>query len=85
MEGEKSSWWSSGVAIESLFRKIHEVNLKDGLGVIWMNNSGKKYHCEQTNWYVWYVLSPFVGNKLEAPKKPAQINLSQETNQEARM
>ena len=31
------------------------------------------------------MLSPFVGNKLEAPKKPAQINLSQETNQEARI
>lgn len=44
-----------------------------------------KYHCGQTNWYVWCVLSPFVANKLEAPKKPAQINLSQETNREARI
>ena len=41
MEGENSSWWSSGVAIESLFKKIHEVNLKDGTGVIWKKNSGK--------------------------------------------
>lgn len=44
-----------------------------------------KYPCGQTDWYLWCVLSPFVGNKLEAPKKPAQINLSQETNQEARI
>ena len=29
------------MAIESLFKKIHEVNLKDGTGVIWMKNSGK--------------------------------------------
>lgn len=76
---EKIQIGGAVVAIESLFKKIHEVNLKDGTGVIWMKNSGKIPLWADRLVCMVCVLSPFVGNKLEAPKKPAQINLSQET------